>query len=147
MIQEVALDDPGVLALRARMSDEMDALYGRPRHSVPGEAIDADSIVVTVLVSEDEVPVATAALRRLGDDVEVKRMYVVPDARGRGLAGRLLTEMEHRAAVAGADRVLLHTGLRQEAAIALYRRRGYEQIPVFEPYLDVPESICFEKIL
>jgi ribosomal protein S18 acetylase RimI-like enzyme len=147
VIEEVATGDPRVLALRALMSDEMAALYGRPRHSVPGEAIDASSVVATVLVTEDDAPVATAALRRLGEDVEVKRMYVVPESRGRGLAGRLLSEMERRAVAHGAARVLLHTGLRQEAAIALYRRRGYEQIAVFEPYLDVPESICFARDL
>ena len=147
MIEEVELDHPAVLDLRTTMSDEMATLYGRPRHSVPGEVIDPASILATLLVRDDGVPVATAALRRLGDDVEVKRMYVAPAGRGRGLAGELLTDLERRAAAAGASRVLLHTGLRQQAAIALYRRRGYVEIPVFAPYLDVPESICFARSL
>lgn len=147
MIEEVAHDDPRVLALRAAMAGEMDGLYGRPRHSVAGEAIEVSSVLATVLVVEDDQPVATAALRRLGDDVEVKRMYVAPAGRGRGLAGELLTDMERRAGLTGATRVLLHTGLRQEAAIALYRRRGYHEVPVFPPYLEVPESICFARDL
>lgn len=146
-VVETREDDPRVVALRLQMADEMDALYGRPRHAVPAEGIDPASVLATVLVVHDGVPVATAALRRLGDAVEVKRMFVVPEARGRGIAGALLDAMELQAAASGSHRVLLHTGERQASALALYRRRGYAEVEIFEPYLTVPESVCLAKDL
>ena len=145
-VVEVPTDDPRVAALRAAMGDEMADLYGRPRHGATAEQIDPATVAVTVLATSDAgEPVGTAALRRVGVDVEVKRMYVVPGARGTGLAGRLLDVMEEHAVRLGAERILLHTGERQTAALALYRRRGYREVPVFEPYLDVPESVCFAR--
>ncbi len=71
-------------------------------------------------------------------------MYVLDRTRGTGLAPRLLAAVEERAAeVTG--RVVLHTGLRQRAAIALYERSGYLPIEVYPPYDEVPESLCFAK--
>ena len=144
---EASEDDPWVASLRAQMAREMDALYGRPRHAVVAETIDPASVVSTVLVLDDGAPVATAALRRLRRDVEVKRMFVVPSARGQGIAGLLLDTMEEQARALRAPRILLHTGERQAAALALYRRRGYVDVDVFAPYLDVPESVCLSKDL
>lgn len=80
-------------------------------------------------------------------DVELKRMYVAPGARGRGLARRLLAELEERAAAAGHKRILLETGNRQPEAIALYRSAGYSGIPAFGPYRGDPDSVCFAKQL
>ncbi|GAA1752624.1 GNAT family N-acetyltransferase [Aeromicrobium alkaliterrae] len=147
VVTEVEVDDPVVLRLRQDMAAEMATLYGRPRHGVPAEGIDPDAVVVTLLVSQGDLPVGTGALRRLGSDVEAKRMFVAPAGRGRGLGRALLEELEDRARRVGAPRMLLHTGLRQEAAIALYRDSGYQEVPVFEPYLEVPESVCFAKEL
>ena len=67
-------------------------------------------------------------------------------ARGEARAPRLLAEIERHAARV-TDRVVLHTGERQQAAIALYRRSGYEPIEIYPPYDEVPESLCFAKIL
>lgn len=146
-LTEVAVDDPVVLRMRQDMGDEMASLYGRPRHGAPAESIDPDSVVVTLLAHQGDLPVGTGALRRLGPDLEVKRMYVPPAGRGRGLGRLLLAELEDRARRAGAPRLLLHTGSRQESALALYRASGYAQVPVFEPYLSVPDSVCFAKDL
>lgn len=54
----------------------------------------------------------------------------------------LVTEVE----ALGATRVVLHTGDRQVAAVGLYERHGFTPIPVHEPYLGVPGSLCFEKV-
>ncbi|MDF1704604.1 MAG: GNAT family N-acetyltransferase [Aeromicrobium sp.] len=144
---EVAADDPVVQRMRQAMGEEMAALYGRPRHASPAEDIDPGSVVVTLLARQGDLPVGTGALRRLGPDLEVKRMYVPPAGRGRGLGRLLLENLEERARHAGAPRLLLHTGSRQESALALYRASGYTEVPVFEPYLSVPDSVCFAKHL
>ena len=146
MIQIIEVDflDPRVVALRRQMSDEMADLYGQHRHAAGAEGIDGDSVLVCLLALDGDEPVGTATLRRLGDLVEIKRMYVRSGARGSGLAPRLLALVEQHAA-AVTDRVVLHTGERQEAAIALYERSGYTPIEVYPPYDEVPESLCFAK--
>lgn len=100
----------------------------------------------------DGVAVATGAWRRadvpaLGTSqtVEVKRMYVVPAARGRGLARTMLTHLEATAAEAGAEAVVLETGLRQPEAIGLYESSGYTPIPPFGYYRCAPSSRCYAK--
>ncbi|GAA2778454.1 GNAT family N-acetyltransferase [Saccharopolyspora taberi] len=78
-------------------------------------------------------------------DVELKRMYIVPDMQGRGLARRMLAELERTAAEAGGKRMVLETGTRQPEAIALYESSGYSEIQKFGVYRDDPLSRCFGK--
>lgn len=80
-------------------------------------------------------------------DAELKRMYVVPAMRGRGLARALLAELERRAIVAGRLRLVLETGIRQPEAIGLYMSSGYREIDRFGVYRRHPESRCFGKLL
>lgn len=145
-IVEVEFLDPRAVALRRRMSDEMAELYGEARHSVGAEDIAPASVIACLLVLDGERPVGTASLRHLRDLVEVKRMYLLPETRGTGVGAELLARIEQRAA-AVTDRVVLHTGERQRAAIALYGRHDYEPIAVYQPYDEVPESLCFAKDL
>ncbi|HEY8374310.1 MAG TPA: GNAT family N-acetyltransferase [Pseudonocardiaceae bacterium] len=83
----------------------------------------------------------------LDGDAELKRMYVVPAMRGRGLARRMLAELEHTALAAGRRRMVLETGTLQPEAIGLYTSSGYTEIPKFGVYKCAPESICFGKLL
>jgi ribosomal protein S18 acetylase RimI-like enzyme len=78
---------------------------------------------------------------------EIKRMYVVRAARGRGLARRLLRHLEETAAASGADAMVLETGQRQPAAIRLYRSSGYTDIPRFGHYAHEPEAVHLGKSL
>jgi GNAT superfamily N-acetyltransferase len=80
-------------------------------------------------------------------DAELKRMYVVPAARGRGLSRVLLAELERRAVAAGRRRLVLETGTRQPEAIGLYASSGYAEIPRFGMYRCDPRSRCFGKLL
>lgn len=80
-------------------------------------------------------------------DAELKRMYVRPEARGRGLARAVLAELEQRARDAGQRRMILETGSLQQEAIALYRSCGYTDIPAFGFYKASPLSVCLAKPL
>ncbi|MGH3907770.1 MAG: GNAT family N-acetyltransferase [Pseudonocardiaceae bacterium] len=80
-------------------------------------------------------------------DAELKRMYVVPALRGRGLSRVLLAELERRAVAAGRRRLVLETGTRQPEAIALYTSSGYTEIPRFGMHRCEPQSRCFAKVL
>jgi ribosomal protein S18 acetylase RimI-like enzyme len=100
-------------------------------------------------------PVATGAWRRRHDVVvdgsddaaEIKRMYVAPEARGRGLARAMLAHLEATARSAGAEVMVLETGLAQPEAIALYESSGYTPIPGFGFYKDAPLARCFARVL
>ncbi len=103
----------------------------------------------------DDRPVATGAWRRRTDvtvdgssvTAEVKRMYVVPRARGLGLARAMLAHLEETAQAAGAEVMVLETGARQPEAIALYESSGYLPIPGFGFYRDSPISRCMARSL
>jgi GNAT superfamily N-acetyltransferase len=149
-LERVAFDHPDAVALREAMVAEVATIYGAQRDAGGGSAaagIDPASVLVTLVGYVGDRPVAHALLRRLGDEVEIKRMFVAPEARGLGAATDLMQALEDDARAAGAARIVLHTGDRQVAAVRAYQRHGYTPIPVYEPYVGMPASLCFEKIL
>jgi len=92
--------------------------------------------------------VGCGALRPLTHDVaEIKRMFVVPECRGRGYAKLILRELERVARQAGFTMVRLETADRQPEAIRLYEHAGYHHIPNFGIYVSSKRSVCFEKEL
>ena len=93
-------------------------------------------------------PVACGAYRPMDERAaEIKRMYVIPEQRGRGLSKFVLAELERRAARMGYRVARLETGTKQPEAIALYEGSGYRRIPNFGIYVGNPLSVCFEKDL
>ena len=82
-----------------------------------------------------------------GDVAELKRMYVRPAFRGRGIARQMIVALEEEALAAGRPVIRLETGVHLPAAIALYQSSGYRQIPAFGAYAGNPGSVCFEKKL
>ena len=93
-------------------------------------------------------PVACGGVARYDDETgELRRMYVVPDARGRGLSHLLLTALENAAGSLGYTMLRLETGNRQTAAIGLYTSAGFSSIPRYGPFVDDERSLCFEKRL
>jgi ribosomal protein S18 acetylase RimI-like enzyme len=106
-------------------------------------------------VDGERRPVATGAWRS-HDDVEafgtrrtaeIKRMYVVPALRARGLARTVLAHLERTAAEAGAAAMILETGTAQPEAMALYESSGYTRIPSFGYYKEEPLNRCYGKLL
>ncbi|WP_028050448.1 GNAT family N-acetyltransferase [Cellulomonas sp. URHD0024] len=145
MISLVTWDDPAAQTLRDAQQRELRELYG---DDDIGHEMTAEDIVAMVLVHDDDRPVACGAIRDVGDGVgELKRMYVVPEARGRGLSRRVLTELEHLALDRGFHRLILETGVLQIQAIGLYLSAGYRSIPNFGEYADETSSRCFAKEL
>lgn len=107
-----------------------------------------DTLKHTLVCYSQELAVGCGAIKAFGDTaMEVKRMYVHPDFRGRGIASAVLRELESWAAELGYTRCVLETGLRQPEAIALYLRSGYALIPNYGQYAGVENSRCYEKRL
>jgi len=93
-------------------------------------------------------PIACGAIRRLDAEVaEIKRMFVEPGSRGRGIGARLLTVLEAEARRLGVTRLVLETGVRQPEALALYARAGFVRVPGFGEYGVTHLSVCLAKEL
>ncbi len=103
----------------------------------------------TFLVARDDGrAVACGAVRMLDQTTaEVKRMYVEPDQRGKGVGRALLARLEASARQFGARRLVLETGTQSPDALALYRRAGFTQIGCWGEYAASPTSVCMEKSL
>jgi GNAT superfamily N-acetyltransferase len=79
--------------------------------------------------------------------VEVKRMFVQPEQRGKGIAGMVLAELEKWAAELNITTCVLETGKKQPEAIGLYQKSGYSIIPSYGQYINVENSVCMKKVL
>ena len=107
-----------------------------------------DTIRYAVVAFEDDKPIGCGALKKYDlKTMEVKRMYVPPENRGKGIATRILNELERWAAELKFSKCILETGKRQPEAIGLYRKNGYQPVPNYGQYVNVENSVCFEKVL
>jgi GNAT superfamily N-acetyltransferase len=146
-ISAVPFDDARAATVVAELGAEYDRRYGPNGEMARTTPSDFDPPVGIFLVVTDDADVVAAGggLIRVTEAMcEVKRMWVDAAFRRRGLASRVLAELEAIAAGAGYTVVRLETGPLQPEAAALYGVRGYERIPVFGPY---PNALAFEKRL
>jgi putative acetyltransferase len=150
-ISRAALTDDASRTLIAELNAELSAAYSEPGANHFG--LDPQEVAegrgAFLVVRLDGTPVGCGAVRLLDAETgELKRMYVAPTARGTGLGRRLVAALEAEAWALGARRLVLETGTRQHAALALYRATGFHPIPLYGEYLGSPEtSICLGKEL
>ncbi|MFE7775699.1 GNAT family N-acetyltransferase [Streptomyces sp. NPDC057445] len=157
-IRPTAFDHPDAVKLNDQVQLEYATRYGDPG----GDATPLGPAMFLpphglYLLAYDELgrPVATGGWRTqdtnaegyADGDAELKRMYVVPEARGLGLARRMLAALEEDARAAGRIRMVLETGTAQPEAIALYTSSGYEPCVKFGHYRHYKTSRCFAKPL
>jgi len=145
----VKLNDEVQLEYAERYGDEGDVTFLDPSMFEPP--------LGRYLLAYDaqDLPVATGGSRTQDTndegysdgDAELKRMYVVPRARGLGLARRMLSALEDDARTAGRTRMVLETGIKQPEAIALYLSSGYAPCTKFGHYRFHNDSRCFAKPL
>jgi GNAT superfamily N-acetyltransferase len=146
-IEERPWNDPVGTALRRAQRAELDARYGCDDHE-PGPPPSGADVSYFVVATSGGRAIGCGALRRLdGSSAEVKRMYVVPEARGTGVADAILGVLENAAAERGWTTLRLETGTLQPDAQRFYRRAGYHEIPLFGSYVGSELSVCFERRL
>ncbi|GAA2976580.1 GNAT family N-acetyltransferase [Streptomyces fulvorobeus] len=156
-IQQRPFDHPDAVKLNDQVQLEYAERYGDEGDVTPLDATMFDPPHGLYLLAYDESdrPVATGGWRSQernaegysDGDAEIKRMYVVPEGRGQGLARRVLAALEADARAAGRTRMVLETGDQQPEAIALYTSSGYTPCPKFGHYREYPNSICMAKPL
>lgn len=150
----IGYDEPDAAKLIAEVQQEYVRRYGGEDSTPVDPAEFAPPQGLFLVGYADDTPVVCGGWRAhdrephfADGDAEVKRMYVVPAARGRGYARAVLAELERTALAAGRRRIVLETGTRQPEAIALYTSSGYTAIPKFGRYRCHDGSRCYGKIL
>jgi putative acetyltransferase len=141
--------EPEAVALIAALDRDLTARYpGLEIHGIDAASFRAAGGVF-LMGRVGEIAVACGALRPMGEDgvVEVKRMYVRDEYRGRGFARVVLAALEEIAASRSYRIIRLETGGNQPEAIALYESAGYHLIPCYGVHAPDPLSRCFEKRL
>lgn len=117
-------------------------------HSFYDQFNKLDKIKHVVVAYNDGKPVGCGAIKEFDKNtMEIKRMYTSPKNRGKGIASKMLAELEKWAAEIAYNRCILETGIRQHGAIGLYNKSGYQLIPNYRQYSGVADSRCFEKVI
>ncbi len=136
--------DPEIAALVTAQQRELREADG----GLDGQATVTRDDIHYLAVVLNERAVACGGVQALDSGTgEIKRMYVRPAFRGRGIGRQLLVALEELAFQQGHHTVCLETGSYLPAAIALYTSCGYAPIPVYGEYVDNPYSVCFAKSL
>ncbi|MFI5942406.1 GNAT family N-acetyltransferase [Streptomyces sp. SID4919] len=156
-IRTVSFGHTDAVKLNDRVQREYAERYGDEGDITPLDPTMFDPPVGIYLIAYDEngTALATGGWRRqeanghgyADGDAEIKRMYVTPEARGLGLARRILASLESDARAAGRTRMVLETGTEQPEAIALYESSGYAPCDKFGYYRDSDLSRCYAKTL
>jgi putative acetyltransferase len=148
-ISRAPLDSEASRALIHALDAELSGIYPEPGSTHFN--LDPDEVTpgrgVFLMVCCDGNPVGCGALRLLDPETaELKRMYVAPGLRGKGLGRKLVAALEAEGRALGVRRLVLETGVRQSAALALYRASGFHPIPLYGEYCLSPNtSICLGK--
>lgn len=150
-IRPVAYDDPVAKSLVADAMADLGQRYGGPGDETPVDAAEfAPPRGVFLVAYLDGRPVGCGGWRSYGDTgtvAELKRMFTVPEARGRGVARRVLAAVEASARAAGRSRMILECGDRQPEAIALYKSFGYQPVPHFGFHRNHPGVVSLGRDL
>lgn len=148
-VRPVTVRDPEVVALIEALDRDLaeseyaeNESFGYSTHELEARSVH----LVGTSVGDRLVGIGGIELQG-GGFAELKRFYVMPGLRGSGLADVILDALERHARDHGTVLLRLETGDRQEAAISFYRRRGFEVIPRFGPYVDSEASVCMQRTL
>ncbi len=124
------------------------AIRDGAEHSFYAQFNKIDKIREVVVAYEDEIAVGCGAFKEFAETtVEIKRMFVRENLRGRGIAGKVLVELETWSKELNFSECVLETGLKQPEAIRLYQKSGYEIIPNYGQYEGIENSVCMRKFI
>ena len=141
-------DQPEVIALIEALDAYQDSLYPpESRHALDLSVLVQPHVLFAVVRDGQGAAVGCGAVVLHAPAGELKRMYVSPGARGRGVGRRLLGRLEHEALQRGCRVLRLETGPYQPEALRLYAACGFARCGPFGGYADDPLSVFMEKLL
>ena len=124
------------------------AIMDGDEHSFYDQYNKIDLLKNCIVIFEDETAVACGAIKAFDEQsMEIKRMFTLPEMRGKGIASKILNQLENWTKELGFSKTILETGIKQTEAIALYEKCGYKIIPNYGQYSGIENSVCYEKIL
>lgn len=137
-------ENPDLLALTNKLDEELCRIYNTNAADFE-EYNRITGLATVVLAYENGEPVACGCFKQTGETtIELKRMYVKPEFRGRGIASALVGELEKWAIESGNTVAILETGNRQPGAVAMYEKLGYSIIENSTPHEAGP-NVCMQK--
>jgi GNAT superfamily N-acetyltransferase len=151
-IEQISAPVADIRALIEELEQELSANYPpEQRHGLALDAIFQPHIRFFIARINGSA-VGCGGVAFFADFAELKRMYVRPESRGRGVADAIIARLAAEATSAGLRTLRLETGTQQSAAIRFYRRCGFEECVAFEPYASMPphkivSSVFMEKRL
>ncbi len=105
-----------------------------------------DNLSEVVVAYSGNAAIGCGAIKAYAEQTaEIKRMFVKEENRGKGVAGKILGELETWSRELNFDECILETGFKQPEAITLYKKSGYEVIPNYGQYIGVGNSVCMRK--
>ena len=124
------------------------AIMDGDEHSFYDQYNKIDLLKSCIVIFNNNEAVAIGAIKEFDEkSMEVKRMFTLPEKRGKGLASAILKELETWTKELGYEKTILETGKRQTEAVSLYQKCVYKVIPNYGQYAGVENSVCFEKEL
>lgn len=141
------VENPDFIRLVKQLDEDL-AITDGNEHAFYDQFNKLDTIKYVLLAYENETAVGCGAIKAYdAETMEIKRMYVAPGFRGKGIASKVLVELEKWTAELGYEKCILETGTRQQSAIKLYENNGYQRITNYGQYAQASNSYCFEKML
>ncbi len=138
-------DNKDFIQLVGLLDAELAVLDG-DEHTFYAQLNKTDKIKHVIIAYENDKPISCGAIREYSPTImEIKRMYTIPGNRGKGIATKILNELEKWASELAYQKCILETGKRQPDAIWLYQKNGYKTIPNYGKYVEMENSVCFEK--
>jgi GNAT superfamily N-acetyltransferase len=147
VLQRTQSDNPDFRKLVAELDKDLRIRDG-DEHAFFAQFNKIDMIRHVVIAYLGEEPVGCGAIKPYDNHtMEVKRMFVPPEHRGKSIASLVLAELEKWAIELNYDSTILETGIKQPEAIRLYEKNKYSLIPNYGQYIGVESSVCFQKEL
>lgn len=138
--------NPDLMKLIPLLDKELEEADGVEDHPFFAQYNKLDSIKHVVLAYDSDTPIGCGAVKPYeGKTAEIKRMYVLPEHRSKGVADKMLKELEAWAKELDFNECILETGKTQKAAIRLYEKNGYTEMPNYGQYAGVEKSYCMRK--
>ena len=124
------------------------AIMDGDEHSFYNQYNKIDLLKNCIVIFEDETAGACGSIKAFDEQsMEIKRMFTLPEMRGKGIASKILNQLENWTKELGFSKTILETGIKQTEAIALYEKCGYKIIPNYGQYSGIENSVCYEKSL
>lgn len=147
LLQRTNNQNPDVIILVKELDAYLKITDGN-EHEFYNQFNGLDNISHCIVAYVDGKPAGCGAIKEFDENaMEIKRMYLRPEYRGKSIAEEMITELESWALELGFTRSVLETGERQVEAVRFYHKMGYELMPNYGQYIGMESSSCFEKQL